>query len=51
LRIRNALLRQLGFEEPLQLALAGGIATAARVACFPCIHADENVFIKFCHEQ
>jgi hypothetical protein len=51
LRIRNVLFRQLGFEEPLQLALAGGVATTARVACFAGVHANENMFLKFCHEE
>jgi hypothetical protein len=45
----NATLRQLGFEQALQFALAGGVATAARMACFALVHADKNVFVEFRH--
>ena len=46
----DSALGQLGFEQALQFALAGGIATAARVACFALIHADKNMFGEFGHE-
>jgi hypothetical protein len=42
-------LRQLGFEEALEFALAGGVAAAARMAWFALVHADENVFVEFGH--
>jgi len=45
----NATLRQFAFEQALQFALAGGIATAARMACFALVHADENVFVELRH--
>jgi hypothetical protein len=45
----NATLRQLGFEQALQFALAGGVATAARMTCFALVHADENVLVEFRH--
>jgi hypothetical protein len=43
-------LRQLGLEEALQFALACWIATAARVAFFPLVEADENMFVEFGHD-
>jgi len=42
-------LRQLGFEEALQFALRGGVATAAGMARFALIHADEDVFVELRH--
>jgi hypothetical protein len=47
--IFNSELRQLGLEQALEFALTGGIATAARVALFPLIHADKNMFVEFGH--
>ena len=48
--ILQSALRQLGLEEALQFALAGGIAASARVACFALIHADKNVLVEFGHD-
>jgi hypothetical protein len=44
-----AALRQLGLEQSLQLALPGRIAASARMALFPLIHANENMFSEFRH--
>jgi hypothetical protein len=46
----DAALGQLGFEEALQLALAGGVAAAAGVAGFSLVHADKNMLFKFWHD-
>jgi hypothetical protein len=44
-----AALGQLGFEQALELALAGGVAATARMAWFALVHADENVLVEFRH--
>jgi hypothetical protein len=48
--IFQSALRQFGLEEALQFALACWIATAARVAFFPLIHANKNVLVEFGHD-
>lgn len=40
---------QLLFEDPLQLALAGGITAAARMSLRALINADKNMFVEFRH--
>jgi hypothetical protein len=47
---RYSALGQFCFEKSLQLALARGIATAARMPYFALIHANENVLFELWHQ-
>jgi hypothetical protein len=45
----DAALGELGFEEALEFALAGGIAAGARMAWFALVHTNKNMLFKLGH--
>jgi hypothetical protein len=48
--VLDTALGELGFEQALQFALAGGIAAAAQMAGLALIHAYENMFVELWHD-